>query len=82
MEVKDIGEAETLIEKYRNVMAAKNDIGEIAGRDGGASETFQIQDNDTGVRVGLYGMKAEIVEGINRVLDERYDKIVSRLKEI
>jgi len=82
MDIKNIDEVESLIQKYREVMAAKNKINDIIGPDGGENEEFGLTDASSHQLIYLPEMKADVLEAIEGVLNDRYDKIVKRLGEI
>ncbi|ACL71500.1 hypothetical protein Tgr7_0402 [Thioalkalivibrio sulfidiphilus HL-EbGr7] len=82
MDIENIDEAEQLIEKLRTVQAAKESINAATGEDGGSYETFALVEKDTHIEIELPGLKAEVMEAIGSVLNEQYDKITARLREI
>ncbi len=82
MKIENIDEAEALIRKFRKVMAAKEKINVINGEDGGDTNTFVLTDKDTGTVICLHELKIDVLGSIDGVLNEQYDKIVARLREI
>ena len=82
MNIDSIDEVESLIRKYRKVMAAKSKIETISGEDGGDAEEFTLIDKDSQVEICLHNLKTEALEGIESVLNDQHDKIVARLREI
>ena len=82
MKIENLDEVESLAKKYRKVMAAKKQIEEITGKDGGLSESFVLIDEDTSLKIVLHDLKAEVYEAIEGVLNAQHDKIVARFREI
>ena len=82
MNLDNIDEAENLIDKFRMVQAAKASIQRMTGEDGGGYETFAIVEKDTGIEIELPSLKVEVLESIDGVLNDQYDKIAARLREI
>ena len=82
MNLENINEAEQLIEKLRNVQAAKASIQAMTGEDGGRHETFVLVEKDSQIEVELPHLKGDVASAIESVLNEQYDKITARLREI
>lgn len=82
MDLGDIDEAERLIEKLRTVQAAKAKIRAMEGENGGSCETFELVEKGTQIAIELPNLKKNVLDAITGVLNEQYDKITARLREI
>jgi len=81
VDTKNIDEAEKLIQKYREIMEAKNKIKGVFADDDDGDE-FGLIDMSSQVLICLPNMRADVLEAIDGVLNDRYDKVVKKLKEI
>jgi len=82
MNIDKIDEAENLIKKFRRVQNAKESIVEINCEDGIDTDSFVLLEQDSVFSICLDGLKTEVIEAIEGVLNYQYDKITARLRDI
>lgn len=82
MKVSDIDEMQDLINKYRSVVYAKSILNDFKEDEDFINNDIEIHFTDVNKGLELPDMSCDLFDIIGDYLDERYNKITSRIEEL